>query len=203
MSPRPLPQLSPRAERTRSALIAAGFELLVERPIEGIAIDELVAKAGVAKGSFFNHFRDKHELAGAIGAEVRRELEELVAYTNSGIEDPIKRLVGGMRVAAEFAINHPKRSAVLLRSDGGSTSRDHPLNKGLREDIEAACAQGLVRSEAKDTGVLYWLGLCHILMMSLIESQGDEQKTARLLAEMTVLGLTGLGVPESQSRGMV
>ena len=46
--------LSPRAERTRAALIAAGFDLLVERPIDGIPIDEIVAKAGVGKGSFFS-----------------------------------------------------------------------------------------------------------------------------------------------------
>ena len=47
---------SPRAARTRAALIAAGFDLLVERSIDAIPIDDLVAKAGVAKGSFFNHF---------------------------------------------------------------------------------------------------------------------------------------------------
>ncbi|MEY4952880.1 MAG: hypothetical protein RL299_1304, partial [Pseudomonadota bacterium] len=45
--------LHPRAARTRQALIEAGFELLAERPIDAVAIDEVVTRAGVAKGSFF------------------------------------------------------------------------------------------------------------------------------------------------------
>ena len=50
--------IHPRAARTRAALLAAGFDLLVERPIDAIPIDDVVARAGVAKGSFFNHFAD-------------------------------------------------------------------------------------------------------------------------------------------------
>ena len=120
------PHLSPRAARTRSALIAAGFELLVERPIDAIPIDEVVAKAGVAKGSFFNHFADKQAFAEAIATEVRLELEDQVTRANAGVSDPIARIAGGMRVCALFAINNPKRTTVLLRSHASSTARKGP-----------------------------------------------------------------------------
>ena len=142
------PVLSPRAARTRAALISAGFDLLAEKPIDAIPIDEVVAKAGVAKGSFFNHFADKQAFAEAIATEVRLELEDQIARANSGIADPIERIAGGMRVGAEFALSNPKRTAVLLRSHGSSTARAHPLNKGVLGDFEAACALGLLRPEA-------------------------------------------------------
>ncbi len=186
---------SPRAARTRAALIAAGFDLLVEKPIDAIAIDDLVARAGVAKGSFFNHFTDKADFATAIATEVRLELENLVARTNAGVADPIERIAGGMRVAAGFAIAQPRRSMVLLRTHANSTARAHPLNRGLLGDIEAACSRGLLRPEAKDTGVLYWLGLCQVLMMSLIERRPGRTAASRRVGEMLVLGLAGLGVP--------
>lgn len=186
--------LSPRAARTRAALIAAGFELLVERPIDAIAIDEVVARAGVAKGSFFNHFPDKQVFAEAIASEVRVELEALVTRANSEVADPVKRIAGGMRVAADFALNHPKRTAVLLRSHASSTARDHPLNKGLVDDFKAAVDAGLVRQEAADSGVLYWLGLCQILMANLVERRLDRPDAERRISEMIILGLTGLGV---------
>ena len=64
--------LSPRAARTRTALLEAGLDLLADRPIDAIAIDELVAAAGVAKGSFFNHFGDKYGFANAIGEAMQR-----------------------------------------------------------------------------------------------------------------------------------
>lgn len=186
--------LSPRAARTRAALIAAGFDLLVERPIDAIPIDDVVVRAGVAKGSFFNHFTDKQAFAEAIATEVRMELEEQIARANADIADPIERIAGGMRVGAEFAIDQPKRTAVLLRSHGSSTAPAHPLNRGLLHDFEAACAQGLLRPEAKNSGVLYWLGLCQVLMSNLVERRLDRADADRRIEDMIVLGLSGLGV---------
>lgn len=191
-------ELSPRAARTRAALIAAGFDLLVERPIDAIPIDDVVAKAGVAKGSFFNHFADKQDFAEAIATEVRLELEEQIARANAGIADPVERIAGGMRAGAAFALSQPKRATVLLRSHGSSTARDHPLNQGLVADFEAACERGLLRKEAKDSGVLYWLGLCQVLMVNLIERHRSQSEADRRIADMIILGLTGLGIAEDR-----
>ena len=188
------PDLSPRAARTRAALIAAGFDLLADRPIDAIPIDDVVARAGVAKGSFFNHFTDKQDFAAAISAEVRREVEALVTAANAAERDPLARIAGGLQVAVRFALTQPKRSAVLLRGQGSSTARAHPLNRGLVADFEAALAQGLLRPAARDTGVLFWLGLCQVLMTNIVEQKQDLAEAATRLAEMLVLGLTGLGV---------
>ncbi|MGN6595168.1 TetR/AcrR family transcriptional regulator [Sphingopyxis terrae] len=190
------PVLSHRAARTRAALISAGFDLLAEKPIDAIPIDEVVAKASVAKGSFFNHFADKQAFAEAIATEVRLELEDQIARANNGVADPIARIAGGMRVGAEFALSNPKRTAVLLRSHGSSTARAHPLNKGVLGDFEAACALGLLRPEAKDSGVLYWLGLCQVLMTNLIERPFGTAEANRRMADMLILGLSGLGASE-------
>ena len=187
------PDLSPRAARTRSALIAAGFELLVERPIDAIPIDEVVAKAGVAKGSFFNHFADKQAFAEAIATEVRLELEDQVTRANAGVSDPIARIAGGMRVCALFAINNPKRTTVLLRSHASSTARGHPLNKGLVDDFKAASENGVMRPEAQECGVLYWLGLCQVLMANLVERPMTRFQGDRRISDMITLGLSGLG----------
>lgn len=188
------PDLSPRAKRTRAALIAAGFDLLVERPIDAIPIDDVVAKAAVAKGSFFNHFRDKQAFAEAIATEVRLELENQVALANADVVDPVARIAGGMRIGAEFAINEPKRTLVLLRSHGSSTARDHPLNKGLVDDFKMASENGLLKPEAQETGILYWMGLCQVLMSNLVERPMTRTQADRRISDMITLGLAGLGV---------
>ncbi|WP_291207952.1 TetR/AcrR family transcriptional regulator [Hyphomonas sp.] len=190
---------SPRTARTRAALLAAGFDLLVERPIDAIPIDDLVAKAGVAKGSFFNHFKDKNDFAAAIAKEVRLELEALVAKANETVSDPVERIAGGMRVGLEFAIRQPKRSMALLRSMGTPTMREHPLNDGLRADIEAAASRNLLRPEAERLGVLFWLGLCQVLMQDALVGRIPLSEADRRLSDMLVLGLTGLGVPAKRA----
>jgi AcrR family transcriptional regulator len=186
--------LSPRAERTRAVLIAAGFDLLVERPIDGIPIDEIVAKAGVGKGSFFNHFKDKRDFESAVANAIRRDIESRVSEANAGIDDPILRLIGGMRVAASFAMERPKSAAILMRNTVRGTGSDHPLNMGLRADINAAYEQGMIRPEASRIGVLYWLGLCQILMANLIEAHNAKKVSEGILHDMLTLGLAGLGV---------
>ncbi len=192
-------QLSPRAARTRAALLAAGFELLAERPIDAIAIDDIVARAGVAKGSFFNHFTDKAGFAAELGAAVRKELELLVTAANVGVADPVARLAGGMRVALEFALTERKRCIVMLRGLELSTGLNHRLNQGIRADIEALSAAGLARPEAVRSGVRFWLGLCQIMQLNAIERELSRSDAAERLREMLVLGLTGLGVPQDRA----
>lgn len=193
--------VSPRAARTRAAMLAAGFDLLAERPIDAIAIDEVVARAGVAKGSFFNHFTDKPGFANAIAAAVRAELEGRVDAANALVTDPVARLAGGMRVAVDFALTERKRAIVMLRGLELSTGIDHELNRGIRADIEAVLTAGLGRKEAARSGVRYWLGLCQIAMLNVIERQPDRAIAAQRLEEMLVLGLCGLGIAEDLARG--
>lgn len=204
MSSQTFPESRPsRTGRTRVALIAAGLDLMVDRPIDAIPIDDFVARAGVAKGSFFNHFKDKHDFAAAVAAEVRLEVEAEVARANAGVSDPVARIAGGMAVAARFAVEQPRRAMVLLRSQVPATNQSHPLNRGLSDDIEAALEQGLLQPEARQSGVLYWLGLCQVLMMHLVETRPSRQVAADRLGDMLLMGLTGLGAPAAHVKELV
>ena len=187
--------LSPRAQRTYRALVDAGLELLAERPIDALAIDEIVARAGVAKGSFFNHFADKPAFGRAIGAEIRAELEQRIRAANAGVGDPFARLAGGMRTGVAFALVEPRKTVIMIRNAGNSTLRDQPLNQGVATDMNAAVATGRLRAEARASGVRFWLGLCQVLMANAVERRIDRTEGAVRLKEMLVLGLTGLGLP--------
>ncbi|MFN3458121.1 MAG: TetR/AcrR family transcriptional regulator [Novosphingobium sp.] len=193
-----MPQPSARAQRTRAALLAAGFELVAGRPIDAIPIDEFVAAAGVAKGSFFNHFADKQAFAEALAQEVRLDLEEHISRTNDAISDPIERMAKAMRVCARFAIENPKRTIVLLRGSGGAADPAHPLNKGVAKDFEDASRAGLLGEAAESAGVLYWLGLCQALMAYLIEQSQNLADAGAIIDNMLVLGLGGLGIERNR-----
>lgn len=194
---------SSRSQRTRSALIAAGLDLLAARPVDAIAIDEVVACAGVAKGSFFNHFADKHAFAEAVAGEVRAEVEEEVTRANAGVADPVARIAGGMAVAARFALAAPRRASVLLRSQGVAARADHPLNRGLREDLAAALAAGLLRPEAAAGGLAYWLALCQMVMVLMVETRPTRAEAAARLGEMLAMGLAGLGIADARAAATI
>ena len=192
-------QKQSRTQRTRQALFSAGFELMLGRSIEAIPIDELIAVAGVGKGSFFNHFGDKEGFKAAVALQVRSEIESQVGLANEREEDPLARLTGGMREVTRYACLNPKRAVAVLRMTVGATEKDYPLNEGLKTDINACVEAGLLRSEARESGVLFWLGLCTLLMTTVVENSLTERAAAEKLRDIMVMGLSGLGVDSARA----
>lgn len=52
--------------RQTVALAAAGLRLFVRRGVEAVTVEQVVAEARVAKGSFYRYFRDKADLVDAL-----------------------------------------------------------------------------------------------------------------------------------------
>ena len=190
---------SNRASRTRDSLVDAGFELMLERSIDAIPIDDLVTKAGVAKGSFFNHFGDKARFKSALADEVRREIEIQITSANEGVRDPLERLAGGMREVAEYALKNRKRTIAMLRMSVGATSSDYPLNEGVRSDIEACVKSNSIRRATSNAGMLYWLGLCVALITHIVEVDLNRAEASLVLKDFIISGLIGLGAEESRA----
>jgi AcrR family transcriptional regulator len=168
---------------------------MAARPIDAIAIDDLVAAAGVAKGSFFNHFADKAALAFAVGEVIRIHLETRVTAFNADEPCPLTRLTGGMIIAAAYAVREPARSAIMTRELGTQGLADHPLNDGVAADIAAAATVMLIDPSAQRHSVLFWLGCCHTLVHALALDPAAAVGAASLTSGFMTLGLRGLGAP--------
>ena len=70
---------SGKRNRTRSVLIDSAIDVFSEKGIEEASIHEITAIAGLANGTFYNHFKDKDELAiasaDAIALEIAKQLD--------------------------------------------------------------------------------------------------------------------------------
>ncbi|WP_072687447.1 TetR/AcrR family transcriptional regulator [Rhodococcus marinonascens] len=69
-------RLSP--EQRRAQLIDLGAEMLADRPLEQISVEEIAERAGVSPGLLFHYFASKQDFHLAI---VRHANEEMIAYT--------------------------------------------------------------------------------------------------------------------------
>jgi AcrR family transcriptional regulator len=58
-----------RVERTRQALFGAFFEVVLSRPYDEITVDEIIARAGVGRSTFYEHFKGKDQI---LAESVRR-----------------------------------------------------------------------------------------------------------------------------------
>lgn len=67
-----------RTLETRSRLTSVADQLVAEKGFEALRIDETVQTAGVAKGTFFAHFKDKDELMDLlIGQRIEALLDRM------------------------------------------------------------------------------------------------------------------------------
>ncbi len=84
--------IQPRTLKTRARLVTAAEEVIAETGFAALRVDEVVRRAGVAKGTFFAHFRDKDALMDRlIGARIDAELDRIAALPPPGSPADITR----------------------------------------------------------------------------------------------------------------
>ena len=66
-----------RIARTQRALRSALIELMEERGLDGLSVNDLCARADLNRGTFYNHFHDKDDLLTSLEDEIISDLERI------------------------------------------------------------------------------------------------------------------------------
>ena len=74
VSPTPANGYQRRRQETRRLLLEAACTLFVERGVEHVSIDAITSTAGVAKGSFYNHFESREDLFNELVEETLQQM---------------------------------------------------------------------------------------------------------------------------------
>lgn len=131
----------PRKRRqTRRRLTRAGLELLAERGLSGLTAGAIAGRAGVATGTFYNHFPSVDDLLAAIAQELGRGVE-IGRDTLAAIEhDPAVRVAIGVLQLLEMADTDPQSaSAFFILSAARPDFRAR-----VRAIVQEAIADGVV-----------------------------------------------------------
>lgn len=190
-----------RRVRTRAALLEAGKVLFAERSVDGVSIDDIVAMADVAKGSFYNHFPDKDALARELAEEARRGVETLAARLTAGVEDPAERVARALCGFARQALEEPLGVRVQLRLFQGASIPDAAMNAGVRADVVAGLSGGRFSGLTQEAGVLMTVGVVQIAVGRVL-THDDPKKAAALSRDLALGLLRGLGLETSSARAI-
>jgi len=126
-------------EQTAAAILDAAEELFAEQGLANAHMNDISAKAGVAVGTLYNHFKDRDALLAAL-LETRRG--ELLARMDVFLEQPSSGqfrsdLLGLVQQMGRFFEEHPRYHVLLHRLEWG-------LNQGAYPET-AACAPAMKR----------------------------------------------------------
>lgn len=192
---------SERSERTRAALIAAGRRLFCERPVDAVAIDDIVQAAEVSKGSFYNHFEDRDALVRAVTADVRARVENAVDRANADVEDPARRVARAVSIYLRYALDDPERAGVLVRIHSGHLTVTTPLNRGLVQDVTTGIDAGRFQVPTLESAVLMVLGVAQVALIRIVQ-EPHPGLAVSLAQQMCALLLRSLGVPNAEGEAI-
>jgi len=192
-----------RRAKTKPALLEAGLKLLAERPVDSLSIDEIVAAAGVAKGSFFYHFTDKQSFAREIAASVRAEIESTIALVNLGIEDPARRVARGIGQFVNFALRSPDKAAMIITADWRSVDPAYSLNAGLRADIDLGLSAGRFDCPQRDAAMLNLIGVTNLLISKVLFEHLSVADTRSLFRSTLAFAFRGLGLAVAEAEALL
>ncbi len=102
-----------RRETTIAALDRAAQQLFETRGFADTTVDDIVAKAGVAKGAFYHHYESKESVFTKVLEGVQSAVAREVAAIASKSAKPVDRLRVGLQVYME-ACERPNVRQVLL-----------------------------------------------------------------------------------------
>ncbi len=188
-----------RKSRTREALIGAAEALFAARGPDAVSVDEIVARADTAKGSFYNHFADKDALAREIARSVRGEIEREVGAVNAGIAAPAARVARAFCVFSKFARQHPDRIRAISHFHSGATDPAAPLNTGVRRDVTTGIESGRFSAALPDAAILLVIGTVQASFhRAILAGEAAMRRTTPAMAALLLRGL-GLKTTEAES----
>ncbi|MEU8924799.1 TetR family transcriptional regulator [Kitasatospora sp. NPDC048545] len=104
----------PAKPAMREALVAAAFELFLERGFEQTTVDDIVSLAGVGRRSFFRYFPAKEDV---VFPDHERSLAEMTEFleSGSGEEDPVRHACDAARLVLRMYAEQPSFSVQRYR----------------------------------------------------------------------------------------
>jgi AcrR family transcriptional regulator len=134
-----------RRERTRNLLMESALAVFAEKGPDAPLIDDFVAAAGVARGTFYNYFRTTGELLAAVVGETSDEVLGVIDPLILSVEDPAQRVVVGLRLYMGIAARYPLWGTFITRVGTRRGSRGRLLDVYLTRDLQMAIESGRFR----------------------------------------------------------
>ena len=130
-----------RKRRTREKLLDAAFQLMAERGMDAVAINDITEAADVGFGTFYNHFASKEAIYLAVTESVFEGFADSLEALVSGVEDPAEVISICFRHSISRARREPLWGQLLIREGFSSRVLTRGLGVRLLRDIQAGIAK--------------------------------------------------------------
>lgn len=189
--PQKLSRVERKQQQAKARIIAAATDLLSERPIDDITIADLTSAADVGHGSFYLHFKSKHDVLTPIVAEYASAMDERFQRLTADLSDPAAIIALSARLTAREVKTNPIWRWYLKHSAAPLEEMAMAFRSYSLRDIEKGIRSGRFEiSDIKLTTNFGFGGFINVVKQCMDEADVDEK-----VDTATELMLRVFGVP--------
>jgi AcrR family transcriptional regulator len=185
-----------KRERTRHQLIAAGVAVLAEKG-EALTISDVVARAGVSNGTFYNYFSDRDELIDALAANSLMAWGAQSALRTTAW-DPARRFAFATLRVLNCAQDDPTWARVVLRLLDHRRSYSREVIRYLREDLTSGFDAGRFEYGADPVTLDALSGLILMSVRRIVRGDARSEHVEGVLERALAI----LGVAKDEARSL-
>lgn len=179
-----------RRAKTRARIMEAAAGVIAEKG-SAATIEDFVAAAGIARGTFYNYFQSAAELVSAVGRDVAETLDAVVASALEGIDDPALEFAAFAAMLAQFTLDHPTRRWASVRAEQLLLASQARYVARVEDILARGVAMGRFQVVDLLAARTLAMGAGRASLRNIVDGQADYSHTAKVVT----LVLAGLGVP--------
>lgn len=183
-----------RRAKTRARIMEAASDVIAARGAAA-TIEDFVAAAGIARGTFYNYFQSAAELVEAVGEDIAQTLDARLGEALAGVEDPALELCAFGALLAQFMTDRADGRWTVIWSEHLQLVSQARYVARVEDILARGMACGRFRPSALLSARTLTMGAGRASLRNIIDGKADAAHTADVFA----LILVGLGVPPDEA----
>jgi AcrR family transcriptional regulator len=187
-----------RREKTRARLLESALLVFAQKGPQAV-IDDVIAQAGMARGSFYNYFRTNEELLAAVASEISNELLRAIDPAVQLLDDPAERIARGARLLLHAVTQLPLFGAFMVRLPFPTANSSLLAVRFLARDVASAITKGRLTHIGPRVATDLVVGVVLNAAHSLVNDPSDSHYPEAIVGAM----LEGLGIDAKEAARIV
>jgi AcrR family transcriptional regulator len=177
-----------RRARMRNRLIEAAARVIASQGSDSATIDAFIRAAGVARGTFYNHFKTREELLDALWTSIGHDPFFEIQRACNDLADPAERLAAVARLVLLRAADNPTWGWLIVALSADEATLNDDLRGYPRPDLRAGEAVGRFRYENEAVATDLVVGTMRAGLRALLQ-EGRGPHYPQALCKMILLAL--------------
>ena len=161
-----------KKDRTKAAIIDSAINVIAKKGYEKSSIQEVTKKAGVANGTFYNHYKDRKSIFEEIANLIAFELVKSIEEDEINTKDPAEKLINATSRFIKHSVETPEWGSIFIEASDFTVHYEKDISKYLIKDIRQSI-------EKKIFKVKYDAFLVDQIMVLILHSIGIQLKKGR------------------------